>query len=326
MSEGLGWLEKALAASSGTAPPSLQAKALNEAGWIVLWQGDYKRAMTLIEEGLILFEELGDRTGMANSLFHLGHVAIHRGDRARVEAVRHEAEELRREPLDRRALAYLLIFLALDALDEGDYDLVEALYEESMALTRELGDKRGIAMCLTILMFTALEQGDYERAATLLEEDLRLLQELRDKAGTSYGLLGMAAVAALRGEPARAARLWGAAEALLEAIGLPVTQFDRAHYDYEGYLAIARSQLDETAWEAAWSEGRAMTPDVAIEYALVAPLPTSQPKEVKAGLSDRVLWRSCASSPRASQTLRWHRGSSLAPAPWASICAPSTGS
>lgn len=100
MSEGLGWLEKALAASSGTARPSLRAKALNEAGWIVLWQGDYERAMTLLEEGLTLLKDLGDRAGMANSLFHLGHVAIHQGDSACVEAVRHEAEELRREPLE----------------------------------------------------------------------------------------------------------------------------------------------------------------------------------------------------------------------------------
>jgi ATP/maltotriose-dependent transcriptional regulator MalT len=182
MSEGLGWLEKALAASSGTARPSLRAMALNEAGLIVLWQGDYEIAMTLLEEGLTLFKDLGDRAGMANSLFHLGHVAIHQGYSARVEAVRHEAEELRREPLDRRALAYLLIFLALAALDEGDYDLVEALYEESMALTWELGDKRGIAMCLTILMMTALEQGDHERAAALLEEDLRAIEYALSKA------------------------------------------------------------------------------------------------------------------------------------------------
>ena len=37
----------------------------------------------------------------------------------------------------------------------------------------------------------------------------------------------------------------GATEALREAIGLPVTQFDRAHYEYEGYLTAARSRLDE---------------------------------------------------------------------------------
>ena len=86
-------------------------------------------------------------------------------------------------------------------------------------------------------------------------------------------------------------------------------ELDRAHYDYEGYLAIARSQLEETAWEAAWSEGRAMIPEAAIDYALSeAPPPTSPPKEDKAALSEREL-ETCASSQRASQILRWQRGS-----------------
>jgi DNA-binding NarL/FixJ family response regulator len=42
----------------------------------------------------------------------------------------------------------------------------------------------------------------------------------------------------------------------------------RDHYDYEGYLAAARSGLGEATFDAAWSEGRTMSPEQAIEYAL----------------------------------------------------------
>jgi hypothetical protein len=38
-------------------------------------------------------------------------------------------------------------------------------------------------------------------------------------------------------------------------------EFDRA-------AATARGQLDETTWQAAWAEGRAMTLEQAIAYAL----------------------------------------------------------
>jgi serine/threonine-protein kinase PknK len=70
-------------------------------------------------------------------------------------------------------------------------------------------------------------------------------------------------------QPCRAARLWGTAEALQEAIGLFLSSFHRSHYDYEGLMTYARSVLDdEVAWEAAWAQGRAMTPEEAIEYAL----------------------------------------------------------
>ena len=36
----------------------------------------------------------------------------------------------------------------------------------------------------------------------------------------------------------------------------------------EPYLVGARSQLEESAWSAAWEEGRAMSMETAIEYAL----------------------------------------------------------
>jgi DNA-binding NarL/FixJ family response regulator len=79
---------------------------------------------------------------------------------------------------------------------------------------------------------------------------------------------------------------------LREDIGLPLSQFDRYHPDYEGILAAARSQLDEAAWEAALAEGRAMTPEEAIEYALSEEgeeeVPVPPPKET-AGLSEREL-------------------------------------
>ena len=100
---------------------------------------------------------------------------------------------------------------------------------------------------------------------------------------TAYGLRGMACVVALQGDAARAARLWGAAEALSEAIGLPLSHLDRSHPDYEGLLSAARSQLDEAAWEAARAEGRAMTPEQAIEDALgteeQTPSPSAQAKD-----------------------------------------------
>ncbi|MDQ4127662.1 MAG: helix-turn-helix transcriptional regulator, partial [Actinomycetota bacterium] len=81
--------------------------------------------------------------------------------------------------------------------------------------------------------------------------------------------------------PEHAARLWGAAEALREAIGMNLSPFDRTHSRYEERLAAARSLMDEGSWEAAWAEGRAMGPEEAIEYALSegVAVPVSEPKD-----------------------------------------------
>jgi tetratricopeptide (TPR) repeat protein len=85
--DGRGWLEKGLARGGEVPKPAL-AKALYEAGSIVLFQGDYQRAISLLEEGIALFRELGDERGVATSLINLGFALLHLGDIERAAALR----------------------------------------------------------------------------------------------------------------------------------------------------------------------------------------------------------------------------------------------
>jgi hypothetical protein len=71
---------------------------------------------------------------------------------------------------------------------------------------------------------------------------------------------------AVRGDYERAARLWGAADALRGAIDSPWLPLERRLY--EPYLTAIRSRADEAVWVRAWEEGRAMTMEEAIAYAL----------------------------------------------------------
>jgi DNA-binding CsgD family transcriptional regulator/tetratricopeptide (TPR) repeat protein len=247
----------------------VQAEALNGAGYLALLQGDYQLGITRLEESIALFKELEDEPGLANSLSNLGIALLLVRDRERVRPLREDAEALRRRLTDQRAIVDLLIFLGMVALDESDYEQMVALLEEGLDLSRDLEDVRGIVPCLNVLGLGLLKQGNYERAALLLEECLYLTaRRIRHMLGTGYGMLGLAGVAALRGEPARAARLWGAAEALREVTGQPLAPYDHSNYDYEGYLEAARSQLDEPQWKASWLEGRTMTLEQAVDYAL----------------------------------------------------------
>jgi hypothetical protein len=79
-------------------------------------------------------------------------------------------------------------------------------------------------------------------------------------------LLGFAALAAVQGQPERAARLWGASEA---QIAKGASFFDAADRRlYARTIAKAEAQLGAQAFEALRAEGKAMTMDQAIEYAL----------------------------------------------------------
>ncbi len=293
LSEGRHWLGRGLAANVAL-PASVRAKALNDAGWMALYQHDLDRAVTLLEESVALFEEVGDERSVATSLFNLGHAMLHKGDKERLATLCDEAEGLARGKFtDPWAAAELLVLLGMSALYEGNHGRAVALLEESMASFRNLGDTQRVTLCVTHLWMAELEGGDPERAAALVSENLRLLRGLGIKPRIYNDLLGGAILAAIGGRPARAARLWAAAEALREAIGLAIVLWDHVPTDYEARLAATRSQLGEEAFATAWEEGKAMTPERAIGYALSEASPPTDalpPKgDKEAGLSAREL-------------------------------------
>jgi hypothetical protein len=79
---------------------------------------------------------------------------------------------------------------------------------------------------------------------------------------------GFAAVFGMTDKPQQAARLFSAVEPLLEAIGMDRSMELVDQKEFDHYVALVRSQLDEAAFAKAWAEGRTMTLEQAIKYAL----------------------------------------------------------
>ena len=110
----------------------------------------------------------------------------------------------------------------------------------------------------------------------------------------TYGLIGLAGVAAMEQQAVRAARLLGAAEANAaygETITAPSHGANRLYF--AAYTAAARAELDEQAFGVAWAEGRAMTLEQAIAYALAEDPMPAEPRACR---------RPVAQSDRASRT------------------------
>jgi len=251
--------------------PALRAKALGALGFILLFQQDYDGAIAALEEAVTLYEGLGERSGAALALANLGWAALHGAYSERVPAFLEEAEALMHEDLDDHARAFLGIVRASAVIGQGNLDAAVPRLEESLALCRDLGDRRSASMALFALGMTELRRGNLDRGARLLEEGARITRELGDRLGAPYFAEGLAKSSAVRSRPVRAARLWGAAETMREQLGVSLSQFDLANSDYERDLAAVRSALDESTFDAAWAEGKAMSFERAIEYTLEEP-------------------------------------------------------
>ena len=120
---------------------------------------------------------------------------------------------------------------------------------------------------LFLLAQAAWASGELERAGRYFRDALELTFEVSDRTNAAFSLQGLAAVAEARGELHYAARLLGAAGALLEATGA----YLYAQVDHEAdqrVVGAVREELGERAWKGAQDEGRAMTFEEAVAYAL----------------------------------------------------------
>lgn len=263
--EGARWSRQAL--DQGTDSASLAyAKALNCAGRLAFLMGDYQQGTAQQEQALALLRKLGDQRHTAWALLFMSGQLAGLGQFDKMQPVLDEAWMLFSESDDKNGVAWTLNVLGELARLQGDYRLAERYYGDSLALFRELNNRQRAGLVLQNLGHVVYHGGDYPRAKKLYEEALILEWSQMDRTGTAGALVWIARVAAMLGEPEKAARLLGAAEVVFEATGFHWHPADLPQYreNVENVLAA----LGEEAFTSCWAEGRAMSLDEIVEYAL----------------------------------------------------------
>ena len=265
LSEGNLWLEKILASGIGNQGKE-RAKALRASSILSTGTGDYIRARAFAESSIKLYREIGDNRSAGLVLADLG-ASLH-WDGKEEEAIESLEESLRllRATGERWGIAYALLWSGDTWFRMGAIERAATSWEESLRLTQELGDDYLMGWSLGGLADVARLRTDYKRATGMFKESLSLYLSSGNKFGPPFSLEALGLVAAALGDAKRAARLWGAASAWREAINEPLPPAYQR--DYAASITQARTQLGEKAYESAWSEGHAMSPEQAIEFAL----------------------------------------------------------
>ena len=183
----------------------------------------------------------------------------------------------RRETGDESRMADALHVAARGALSQGAVATARSFIEESLAFSKAKGYRAGIIGSLAVFGQVTAAQGDYAQARAFYEESLTLAREMGFKRLIPANLEGLAAVFAAQGEPMRATRLWGAAEALREAMGMPLPPIENP--GYKRSVAAARIQLGGQIFTAIWAEGRTMIPEEVLAAQEPVKLPQPVPRE-----------------------------------------------
>jgi tetratricopeptide (TPR) repeat protein len=274
---------------------------------------DRARPVACGQEAVAMFRTLGDRVGLARTLVHLGILLRDRRDLARARAVSEEGLAIARKLGDRQTtgvaqyhLASILWYeqfadrpiehllmppgggspqgVTATVSETDNARLTEdgaanaatarALLEEAIATFRDLGDVWHIGMMLVgggALGQWAWATGDYAAAFAANREGIQLYVKAGDARSVGDALANLARVALSLGDADRAARLFGAADAMYEATGTTRMRWNWPTANGEG--AALRTRLSAEDFAAAWAEGRAMTLDEAVAYALATTAP-----------------------------------------------------
>ena len=132
-------------------------------------------------------------------------------------------------------------------------------------------------------------EADYATAQAFYEQSLAISCELSEPWVAAVFLVALGEVVAAQRQLAWAAQLWGAAEAMRDAAGVPIPLAQRA--DYERSVSAARVHVGERAFAASWAQGRSMTPEQALaakgQKPAPPPITTTTPPAYPAGLTAR---------------------------------------
>ena len=267
IAEGFKWIEVAQE-SEQEIPIEIRAKVYLTAADLSYAQGDPKKVNQYSRSAYELAKKSRDRVTLAWALL----------SRSKTFSMPQEQDIPKCITLSKESLALFrkLNFLpgtttALTVLGEisritGDYQAAEDYYRESLKLSRQGGDKKRSAVNLANLASVVLHRGDYQQAEQFEREALEIDVELGIKHYVGLNLTCLAGILAKQGSSMKAAILLGASEKILQTMGVTAQPADQV--DLDDYLAVIHEQLNEEQFEAALAEGRKMSYEQAVSYAL----------------------------------------------------------
>jgi len=249
-----------------------RAKAMSEASRLECLQNEQTRATELAEESIALWRQLGDPKGLAMALLHRGWAAHAMGDYELAKDKYMEGMRLVSPTSDAWLHAQLAFHLAAAEGFTSEFKRMRRYYKQARELFEQVGDEIALSDLLKDQGGLQIIEGNFAEAIDCLVSSLEKCFQLghRQFVATGLGSLSFAVGLDRKPDPYKAsilsAQLGGAAESLMETIGLtPWTKSNPLAQMARQYI---RSQVGEEKWNEAWSKGRALAIEQAIDMAV----------------------------------------------------------
>jgi tetratricopeptide (TPR) repeat protein len=199
-------LEQGLTLAQETGQKQLAAHFLLDLGVIAANQNNYTQQLAYFQQALTVTRAGDNQELLARNLHDLGMATGQLGDFAQAERYYQQSLAIGREQQYQWVIAACSNGLGWLATLRGDYAFAGEHITESLASYRAIGDRRGAALALNNLGSVARFFGDYTAAQDYYAQGLAIRQEIGVKWGIAASLLNLGVIARLQGDPATAYR------------------------------------------------------------------------------------------------------------------------
>jgi tetratricopeptide (TPR) repeat protein len=244
----------------------MKSAAISQLGLCHLLGGDFPHADSLFEEARKLDQSCRFIEDDISYNVFMGLSAFFQNDLDAALVYLDHGLELGRTYDYRLPQSFVLEVMGAVALARGDGERARSLLEQARDENRAIG-RRGLEVrCLLHLARVLTETGLFEEARFCLQEALPTLSQVGMRMQIPFGLEAWASLAVSENQESRAARLYGAADSLRLSLGIPRPPVWQG--EYTDNIHRLRERLGESEFTAAWAEGKSMSLEQAVAYAM----------------------------------------------------------
>ena len=226
-------LERSLEILQPLNEPQVLVESLTYLGLVMIWTGNYTRALELLTEGLTIATTISDRWFSAVCLTQKANIIQMMGDSEMGHTQLQSAVAMWRAIGDFRFTAYALNLLSLSALALGQYAEARASLEECVELNISVGDRWGLGLGYQRLGRVAQAQDLHNYAIDMFTKGFEIFTELGARRDVARVLAEMGRSLFALGNDTEARQVW------LKAIQI-ASETQGAHVALEALVGIAR--------------------------------------------------------------------------------------
>ena len=297
----------AMESTLSVVPPALRARSLDALAFIYFSVGREPDAHKYAEQSIALYRQLDDKSGLASALFVESLTLVSTGKLAQAETALKEALALAPFDENGFVGAWILnslarvtarlhgdiqaawdlteeaLLLAKDAQMDwqvadvyemrgnlatysGQYDEARLWFEKAMDGYRVVGADFNVLLNKSNLAHLERQFGHHQQALERYRETIVGFHDVGQLGAVAHQLECFGFLAMEDDQNERALKLFAAADALRERVSSPMNSEEQTYFDEQ--IKVLRQKLDAQQFDRIWTNGRTLTMEQALAFAL----------------------------------------------------------